>query len=775
MDPRAARRVVVRPATMMAMTMRGWRFCALLFLASSSAVAGVGTWKNFTSMKEVKGIARSGNVYWAATSGGLFRWVEATGTYTQFTNAEGLRSIDLTSVGVDRSGDVWTGTSTGIIHVSTPATGSLRTIPDIASYPGQTNKRINAITAEGDTILIASDFGLSVYRLARGEFGDTFTKFGGIPANVRVAVYASAITGGRIWAAISDGIATHRVAWASLAAPNLLDPQTWTLQTVGGPGAEPRALAVFNGRLYAGTTAGLYYYDGSGWLAVSPLAGKSVVALSPSASKLAVCTASNEVWNIDPSNGGQSYGTALPFSPTSIVMSPGGQPVVGSMNGGILTFSSTWTSHLPNGPNSNQFVSVAVAPDGTVWGASGEGAGQGMYRFDGTSWKSFTTQNSALPANEVYRVSVGCNGSVWGSLYGRGIVEVPPGIDRVDSSRVFGRNKGMVGIPNDNNYVVTSAVACDGRGNTWFSVVLAADRNVLVVRRPDGTWQTLPLLLNGTKVTTLMDRPVDRCLAVDASDNLWAIVRDTGLKGIVSMGNSGRVDSVAAIHVTSANGLPSDDVRTIVVDRENDIWVGTDRGIAIILDPLRPTRPGGIAAYKPLNGLVVNSIAVDPLNQKWVGTSEGVILLSPDGTQQLAAFTVENTQGKLIDNDVKSVAVDPATGTVYFGTALGLASLTTPAAAPKQDFDKLLAFPNPFRVPNASPVTIDGLTANSSLKILSTDGTLVKEIKTPGGRIGFWDGRDESGNIVASGIYIVVGYSEDGSQTGTGKVAVIRR
>ena len=98
---------------------------------------------------------------------------------------------------------------------------------------------------------------------------------------------------------------------------------------------------------------------------------------------------------------------------------------------------------------------------------------------------------------------------------------------------------------------------------------------------------------------------------------------------------------------------------------------------------MNPKRKGGIAAYKPLTGQMINTIAVDALNQKWVGTNEGVILLSADGTQVLAQYTVQNTGGKLIDNDIKSIAVDPGTGTVYFGTRSGLASLTTPAAAPR--------------------------------------------------------------------------------------------
>ena len=203
--------------------------------------------------------------------------------------------------------------------------------------------------------------------------------------------------------------------------------------------------------------------------------------------------------------------------------------------------------------------------------------------------------------------------------------------------------------------------------------------------------------------------------------------------------------------------------------------MGTDRGIAIILDPSNPLRSQAIATYRPAFGLTVNAIAVDPLNQKWVATTEGVILYSPDGTQALASYTVESTAGKLIDNNVKSIAIDPGTGTVYFGTTGGLASLSTPAVAPKAQFDKISVYPNPYFVPNGTQLTVDGLVANSSIKVLTIDGRLVREIKTPGGRIGFWDGRDEQGNVVASGVYIIAGFTQDGSQAGKGKVAVIRR
>jgi hypothetical protein len=756
------------------MMKRGWRVWAVVFLAPVCAVAATGAWKNFSSMKEVRGVVHDGSSFWAATSGGLFRWNSQTNDFLLLTNAEGLRNIDLTAVNIDHAGDVWSGSTNGVLHVYTPSTGTIRPILDIATA-NQTNKKINAIVVQGDTALICTDFGLSVFRIGRFEFGDTYSRFGSVPAATRTTVLSAAIHNARLYACISDGQTVNRVAVASLGNPNLLPPESWTLHTVGEPGFIPRTLTVFNGKLYSGTTGGLFYEDSGGWVPVGALSGTSIVAATAGATALYVTTAAREVYAVSAQNTATPFGTTLPYSSSSVTTDAQGIPVVGSTDGGLLTGGTQWTSHIPNGPGANQFLSLVVDPGGVLWCGSGDVSGRGLYRYDGTTWTTFTMANSALPSNDVHRLSVACNGTVWASTYGRGAVELLPGSTRIDSSRIFGRNVGMVGISGDTNYVVVSNVVCDSRGNVWMSVVLAADKNLLVTRRADGTWKTIPVSINGNKLTSLMDRPVDRCLAVDAFDNLWAIVRDGAFRGIISLGNAGTLDSTAAFHITSANGLPSNEVKTIVVDGDNDIWVGTDRGITIILDPSNPTRKDAIAAYKPLNGLVINTIAVDPLNQKWVGTTEGVFLLSPDGTQTLASYTVENTQGRVIDNDVKTIGIDQKTGTVYFGTLYGMASLTTAAAAPKASFDVLTIYPNPFFIPAATQLTVSGLVKNASMKIVAIDGRVVRDIKSPGGLVGFWDGKDGEGEFVSSGVYIVIASAEDGSAVATGKIAVIKQ
>jgi ligand-binding sensor domain-containing protein len=766
-----ARRPPARRVTTKNMTMREWCLCALLFLAAPAVPAGTGEWKNYTSMKNVRGVARDGNRFWAATSGGMFAWSPSDNSDQLFTNAEGLLSTDLTAIAVDSAGNVWIGTSTGIIHLYSPSTGSLRTILDIANT-NQTNKAINAFSMNGDTVLICTEFGLSVFRISSFEFGDTYTKFGTSGSSVRYDVLSATIFANKIWACITDGQTVHRIAVGDLSKPNLLPPESWELQTVGSPGTTAQTVTSFSGTLYSGTSTGLYSLQGSNWIQMTALGTQSVIGTAASSNLLALTTGT-QTYTLTAQGTLTPFGTALPSTAQCLTTAPDGKPVVGSATAGILTWSATWTSHMPNGPNSNQFVNVTVDPTGAVWGASGTN-GLGFYRLRNGLWKSYTTTNSPLLNNDFYRTSVTSDGAVWITSFGRGLVELPPGTDAVDSTRLYWTNVGMVGLPNDPNYVVPSNVVGDSHGNTWTTIISPADRNVIAVRRANGSWLTLPALVNGVQVSTLTDVVVDKALAVDASDNLWAIVRDPSFKGVVSFRNAGTTDLSRSLQIVAADGLPSDDIRTIVVDRENDLWIGTDKGISIILDPANPKRDGGIAKYKPLLGLVINCIAVDPLNRKWVGTNQGAILLSPDGTQLLTSLTVENTEGKIINNDISSIAIDDQAGTVYFGTPLGLASLTTSAAAPTTSFEELKIFPNPYRLPTQTPLTVDGLMANSSIKILTSDGKLVRDIKSPGGRVGFWDGRDEQGLDVASGIYLIIAYTEDG-QVANGKVAVLKK
>jgi Two component regulator propeller len=225
--------------------------------------------------------------------------------------------------------------------------------------------------------------------------------------------------------------------------------------------------------------------------------------------------------------------------------------------------------------------------------------------------------------------------------------------------------------------------------------------------------------------------------------------------------------------LSATDGLTSDKVWCLALDREGGVWVGSDQGITIIFDPTNPRQR--MAAYHPLRDQIVQGIAVDVCDNKWVATKRGVFVLSPDGTSITDSYTVESTEGRLVDDDVNSIAIDNNSGTVYFATEMGLSTLKTAAVEPKAAFDELVFAPNPYIIPSSSELTVEGLVRSSSIKILTVAGDLVRDLQCPCGSVGFWDGRDDRGDLVASGVYLIVAYAEDGAKIATGKLALIRK
>ncbi len=174
---------------------------------------------------------------------------------------------------------------------------------------------------------------------------------------------------------------------------------------------------------------------------------------------------------------------------------------------------------------------------------------------------------------------------------------------------------------------------------------------------------------------------------------------------------------------------------------------------------------------RPLENVYIQAIAVDALNRKWVGTNEGLVVLSSDGTEVLATYTEANSP--LVSNEIRSILPNDETGDIYVGTIEGMNRIRTEGVRSGTD-DRLTVMPQPYELPAAEPMRITGLPPNSSVKILSLGGTLIREFDSPGGGVAFWDGNDASGEPVASGVYLVAAKSSLG-ETVIGKAAVVRK
>ena len=140
---------------------------------------------------------------------------------------------------------------------------------------------------------------------------------------------------------------------------------------------------------------------------------------------------------------------------------------------------------------------------------------------------------------------------------------------------------------------------------------------------------------------------------------------------------------------------------------------------------------------------------------------------------QIHHFTTENSP--LLSNSIESITINPNTGEVFFGTIKGLCSFISDATEPNDEMtkDNVWAYPNPVEPGYTGPITITGLTLDADVKILSANGALIHQGRSNGGTY-TWDGCDQQGRRVASGVYMVATATNSGEKGTVCKIAIVR-
>lgn len=740
-------------------------------LFTSTLLGGIGQWKTFTSKRQVRDIAvdsRDSLLVWVASNGGMFAYHINNGTFQEFTTSEGLRTTDLTAISTDDFGAIWIGAADGMIHRYLPITNEWMYITDLfVDKDHGSNKRINKFSIMGDTLFILSDIGISIYSISKLQFHETYTRFGSAPYEIVGNVTSAQIFNDMLWIGTRYGTAS-----TPMTNPNPLAPDSWKIYTKrnGLPESQVNILVILDGQLVAGTAGGLAYFDSVRWNFLPASPTENIISVQTNQQLCFDCASAyfitqNGLWMIYEE---LNIGLINQFDvQLSSVLS---EKILGTETQGLIILKDTmWISVIPPGPSSNKFVSIAVDNRSVLWAATGTANGDGFMSFNGSDWRSYTVEQDArLGSNNYYKVSIGRDNSKWISNWGEGVAMLD---DVGNLQKVFNTTNGLPPtLIGDTTYIVVGGVAVDKNGTTWITNRTAPDSTAVTLFLPDSTFDYSVKLSMREPLTIFPD------LVIDNNDTKWFT-------------NSGRFDheSPQGLLFYNDKDVPpgvasgwnkltfetSNQVFSLAVDNNGELWVGSDQGITIIFSTNDPN--SSTAVYYPLRDQTIQAIVPDVCDNKWIATKQGVFVLSPDGTSIVERYTVENTDGKLLDNDVASIAIDHNTGRVYFGTEKGLSSFMTSSVAPKQSFGELFFMPNPYYIPSTSSLTVDGLVYSSSIKVITVSGDLVRNIQCPCGRIGFWDGTDEHGDLVSTGIYFVIAYAADGTEVASGKLAVIRK
>lgn len=360
---------------------------------------------------------------------------------------------------------------------------------------------------------------------------------------------------------------------------------------------------------------------------------------------------------------------------------------------------------------------------------------------------------------------------MWATAWGYGLLEYKN--DKLVSVRTTSNTNGVMpeilpGQPRCNG------LSMDKDGNVWFT---SSDRiNYLnVVRR------------NGQYINFKFDaQRFSRKTYVDRNNQVWVLHEGNGGITVFKHNNfSAPVPNENYKILSNQSGrgnLQSNVVTAVAEDADGRMWVGTGAGISVFYNtaaifsgddydsqPIKIVQDGNVELL--LGNEKVLCIAIDGANNKWVGTATGgLYCFSPDGQTQLYHFTEENSP--LYSNTVMDVSYNETTGDVFVGTEAGIQSFRSTVLAGAENYNNVVAFPNPVRPNYQGTVLIKGLLDKSIVKIADEGGNLVWEVKSSGGQVE-WPVTTLSGARVSSGVYVVYASTTDGELKALTKILVV--
>ncbi len=335
-------------------------------------------------------------------------------------------------------------------------------------------------------------------------------------------------------------------------------------------------------------------------------------------------------------------------------------------------------------------------------------------------------------------------------------------------------------------YVRVDGLVFDNDGYLWMTCSAEADNkdNVLRLNPATGEWKTYndDLLKYNKTILYILRRSI-----LDKNGNIWMVNDHHNHPCMIRI--TPQTETFARYdNFTNQDGTKTElhYIRAVAQDLDGNIWMGSDQGLYMYTPEQQenttlgytqvkvPRNDGSNLADYLLSTVDVTAIAIDGANRKWIGTGTGgVYLISADNMTQLHHFTTEDSE--LLSDVIETIAINPTTGEVFIGTDKGLCSYMSDATAAVDEMkkDDVYAFPNPVPSGYNGLITVRGLSMDADVKILTISGKLVAQGRSNGGTF-TWNGRDQSGRRVASGVYMIATATSSGKSGVVAKVAVVR-
>ncbi|HQZ23684.1 MAG TPA: T9SS type A sorting domain-containing protein [Flavobacterium sp.] len=759
------------------MIKNGFQYLVFLLFLQIGFAQNTMLWQGYFSYNDIRDVSQSATTIFAASENALFSKNSSTNQIKTTNTIDGLSGQTIVSLYYSpTSNKTLVGYENGLMTVINEADGSMLNVVDIINKQLPANiKKINHFMEYNGIVYVSCDFGIVQFNLATMLFGDTYF-IGNNGAEISVS--QTAVFDGFIYASTIDGIRK-----ADIANKNLIDFNQWTQIATGSWSS----IETFDTELIAiNATGNIHKYNsGSNSFTSYLQLPQAAVDMRTSENYLLITTLNSVyIYNkqmilVRQINSSQIIETTVSFTCATTIED---KIYIGTKENGIYTttisVSSAFENTMPSGPSRNNIFALQTTAT-SLWAVYGDydlfynpypKDSYGISKFSEKGWLNIPYQQ-VLGAKSLIRVGINPSNEneVYIGSYDAGMLKIENDIPSVLYNPT---NSAIEAIANTNDVWINGLVF-DKSGNLWMNN--SQVDNAIKVLKTDGTWQSFSTQsIIGNPKNTTYGR-----MSIDKNGTKWTGTINNGLVGFNEKGNVFKKITVGA----DTGNLPNEDVRVAAVDNNNQLWIGTSKGLRVLsnvtsflTEDKLTTKPIIILednlAQELMYEQFITDIVVDGANNKWIGTTDsGVFLVSPNGQETKYHFTITNSP--LPSNSINDIEINNITGEVFIATTKGMISFKGTATSANEDLNNVYVYPNPVRPDFEGTVKIAGLLNKATVKITDIEGNLVYETTSEGGTIE-WDTTAFGKHKVASGVYMIFVSASDGIETKVKKVMIIR-
>lgn len=717
------------------------------------------SWRMHLPYNSVKNVMDIGDRLLVQSDIGIYTFNLKSGEITYLTKVDGLSETAVSNIGYsEESKAIIISYLNGDLDLIKDNT--IINIPAIkrASIVGV--KEIYDIKVYGNIAYLATSFGVVVVDLEKEEVVDDYQNLG--EQGVSLPIYSLALLNDSLYLGTTEGL---KKAPANNAAVNLKNFQSW--QTITRYDSAVN-LESHNGNLFFNDNDALVVYSNGNYTTVEIMSDYR--SITSTFGKLLICR-QNGILQID-ENGSSELGEVA--SRKAIYDSEGnlwfGGFYTGLIKKDIAGNYGYVSQQGPYGPSSYDMQGSGnkmwVTSGGHTSSFSPSYISTGIYTYEDGTWENLKLKDTGVAGMIDFTNLYIDELETYVGSFGYGMLVLENGKTKEKYTTNNSTLKDAVA-----GRAVALGMAKDSKGNLWVSNY--DTERPLLVRRPDGTWEDFNV---GVKQLGEM--------IVDEYDQVWIIVpRNSSFGILVVREEDGDFDSILLNTNAASGALPNNNVKALALDKDGEIWIGTETGVAVVYNPnlVFDRDPNGNAQQIIiddgndvgflLGNEVVNDIKIDGGNRKWIATNNGAWLVKEDGSAVLNHITSETTP--LPDNNVNCLGVVPNTGEVFFGTNAGIASFRSDATEATQTHNNTLVFPNPVDKGYDGPITISGLPEDATVKIVDIAGRVVYELIANGGTA-VWNGKNFIGELPQTGVYLIFTGNRESDDTLVSKLLIVR-